>query len=327
MPKQPGQRPKLLLLMHILYQQTDEDHRLSVTQLTEQLAALGIPCERKSIYSDIETLRELGCNIELRRGPHGGYWVSHRRFELPELKLLVDAVQASRFIPEKKCRELIRKLEGLASTHMASQLQRQVYVTGRPRTGGQQIWNNVDRLHEAISTGKMVTFGYQKSDGQLSHPTVSPWQMAWDGGYYYLIAYQDQATPSGIRHYRVDRMKSVACLSEPRRGQKQFASFDLAQYLRSRFQMFGGEEVRVTLRCTNAMQNTMRERFGTGPIFVEEPDGHFHFDTNIVVSPPFFGWVMGFGGQVEILHPQSVRTQMRDAALACAQAHSSPDPQ
>lgn len=122
-------------------------------------------------------------------------------------------------------------------------------------------------------------------------------------------------------------MKSVACLSEPRRGQKQFASFDLAQYLRSRFQMFGGEEVRVTLRCANAMQNTMRERFGTGPIFVEEPDGHFHFDTNIVVSPPFFGWVMGFGGQVEILHPQSVRTQMRDVALACAQAHSSPDPQ
>lgn len=327
MPKQPGQHPKLLLLMHILYQQTDEDHRLSVTQLTEQLAALGIPCERKSIYSDIETLRELGCNIELRRGPHGGYWVSHRRFELPELKLLVDAVQASRFIPEKKCRELIRKLEGLASTHMASQLQRQVYVTGRPRTGGQQIWNNVDRLHEAISTGKMVTFGYQKSDGQLTHPTVSPWQMAWDGGYYYLIAYQDQPTPSGIRHYRVDRMKSVACLSEPRRGQKQFASFDLAQYLRSRFQMFGGEEVRVTLRCANAMQNTMRERFGTGPIFVEEPDGHFHFDTNIVVSPPFFGWVMGFGGQVEILHPQSVRTQMRDAALACAQAHSRLDPQ
>ena len=239
----------------------------------------------------------------------------------------MDAVQASRFIPEKKCRELIRKLEGLASTHMASQLQRQVYVTGRPRTGGQQIWNNVDRLHEAISTGKMVTFGYQKSDGQLTHPTVSPWQMAWDGGYYYLIAYQDQSTPSGIRHYRVDRMKSVACLSEPRRGQKQFASFDLAQYLRSRFQMFGGDEVRVTLRCANAMQNTMRERFGTGPIFVEEPDGHFHFDTSIVVSPPFFGWVMGFGGQVEILHPQSVRTQMRDAALACAQAHSSPDPQ
>ena len=186
---------------------------------------------------------------------------------------------------------------------------------------------NVDRLHEAISTGKMVTFGYQKSDGQLTHPTVSPWQMAWDGGYYYLIAYQDQTTPSGIRHYRVDRMKSVDCLSEPRRGQKQFASFDLAQYLRSRFQMFGGEEVRVTLRCTNAMQNTMRERFGTGPIFVEEPDDHFHFDTNIVVSPPFFGWVMGFGGQVEILHPQSVRTQMRDAALACAQAHSGPDPQ
>ena len=273
MPKQPGQRPKLLLLMHILYQQTDEDHRLSVTQLTEQLAALGIPCERKSIYSDIETLRELGCNIELRRGPHGGYWVSHRRFELPELKLLVDAVQASRFIPEKKCRELIHKLEGLASTHMASQLQRQVYVTGRPAQAASRFCTTWTACTRPFLPERWSLSGTGNPMDSSPTPPSAPGRWPGTAGIT-TSSPTSTTTPSGIRHYRVDRMKSVACLSEPRRGQKQFASFDLAQYLRSRFQMFGGEEVRVTLRCANAMRTPVRERFGTGPIFVEEPDEH-----------------------------------------------------
>lgn len=322
MPKQEGQKPKLLALLQILYQQTDEDHRLSVPALMAQLAAQGIPCERKSVYSDLETLRRLGCDINLQRGRGGGYWVSRRTFELPELKLLVDAVQSSRFIPEKKCRDLIRKLEGLTSRHLASQLQRQVYVADRLSAGNNALLYNVDTLHTAIATDRMVRFRYQKPGGALTCPTVSPWQLAWEGGYYYLIAYQDQKAPDGIRHYRVDRMRQVDCLSEPRRGRELFEAFDPARYLRSHFQMFGGEEIRVTLRCTREMQGTMRERFGSQLIFVEEGEDRFHFDTSIAVSAPFFGWVMGFGGQVEILAPDSLRAQMRERALQCAQAHS-----
>ena len=322
MAKQEGQRSKLLALLRIFETQTDEQHRLNVPQLIDRLAEQGIPCERKSVYSDIDVLNALGYTIELQRGRGGGYWLAHRTFDLPELKLLVDAVQASRIIPEKKSRALIQKLEGLCSRYEAVQLQRQVYVSGRPKSGNQQLLYSVDALHEAIGKDRQVQFRYKKGDGSRDQRTVSPWQLAWENNCYYLIAWQEGGQ-ANIRHFRVDRMENVRLLDAPRLGKQEFRDFDLPAYLKKLFGMYGGPEVRVTLRCANELRDAMLERFGREPVLFPEEDGkHFHFDVPVFVSDQFYGWVCGFGGKVEITAPDSVRAELHDKVQAIAQAHS-----
>ena len=292
MPKQEGQKSKLLALLRIFEQQTDENHLLNVPQLVELLEAQGIRCERKSVYSDIEALGALGYDIKLRRGRGGGYFLASRTFDLAELKLLVDAVQASRVVSGTTSRRLIHKLEKLCSNYEGSQLQRQVYVEGRPKTDSKSLLYSIDALHEAINNGKMVEFLYRKADSREKEKrTVSPWQLAWENGCYYLIAFADE---KGIRHYRVDKMSGVRVLDAPRRGQEQFADLDLPAYLRKHFGMYGGPEHRVTLRCTADLEGAMRERFGATPMFLPEENGCFHFDVPICVSDQFYGWVCGF---------------------------------
>lgn len=213
MPKQEGQKSKLLALLRIFEQQTDENHLLNVPQLVELLEAQGIRCERKSVYSDIEALGALGYDIKLRRGRGGGYFLASRTFDLAELKLLVDAVQASRVVSGTTSRRLIHKLEKLCSNYEGSQLQRQVYVEGRPKTDSKSLLYSIDALHEAINNGKMVEFLYRKADSREKEKrTVSPWQLAWENGCYYLIAFADE---KGIRHYRVDKMSGVRVLDAP----------------------------------------------------------------------------------------------------------------
>ena len=322
MPKQEGQKSKLVTLLRILEQRTDENHRLNVPQLVQLLENQGILAERKSIYSDIDTLRSLGYDIQLRRGRGGGYWMASRAFELSELKLLVDAVQASKVISARTSKKLIRKLEALCSEYEGTQLQRQVYVDGRPKTDSKSLLYSIDALHEAINNGKMVEFLYRKADSREKEKrTVSPWQLAWENGCYYLIAYQDEKEPAGIRNYRVDRMSSVTVLGDARRGKAEFRQFDLPAYLRKHFNMFGGTEYRVTLRCAADLEPVMRERFGREPVFCPEDAEHFHFDVPICVSQQFFGWVCGFGGKVEVTAPAAVRAQLHEMVQSLAEQH------
>ena len=323
MPKQEGQKSKLLALLRIFEQQTDENHLLNVPQLVELLEAQGIRCERKSVYSDIEALGALGYDIKLRRGRGGGYFLASRTFDLAELKLLVDAVQASRVVSGTTSRRLIHKLEKLCSNYEGSQLQRQVYVEGRPKTDSKSLLYSIDALHEAINNGKMVEFLYRKADSREKEKRiVSPWQLAWENGCYYLIAYQDEKEPAGIRNYRVDRMSSVTVLGDARRGKAEFRQFDLPAYLRKHFNMFGGPEYRVTLRCTADLESAMRDRFGKTPLFVPEEDGaYFHFDVPVCVSPQFYGWVCGFGGKVEVTAPAAVRAQLHEMVQGLAEQH------
>ena len=231
MPKQEGQKSKLVTLLRILEQRTDENYRLNVPQLVQLLENQGILAERKSIYSDIDTLRSLGYNIQLQRGRGGGYWMASRAFELSELKLLVDAVQSSSVISARTSKRIIHKLEALCSDYEGTQLQRQVYVDGRPKTDSQTLLYSIDALHTAINRGCLVQFRYK---GSSAVRTVSPWQLAWENGCYYLIAYQDEKAPP-VRHYRVDRMAGVLVLDEPRRGKEFFRTFDLPAYLRKHF--------------------------------------------------------------------------------------------
>ena len=318
MPKQEGQKTKLLALLRIFEQKTDENHLLNVPQLVELLEQQGILAERKSIYSDIETLCALGYDIQLRRGRGGGYWLASRTFELSELKLLVDAVQSSKVISARTSKKIIRKLEALCSEYEGTQLQRQVYVDGRPKADSRTLLYSIDALHTAISAGRLVQFRYKNN----STWTVSPWQLAWEGGCYYLIAYQDEKDPANIRNYRVDRMSYVKVLDRPRRGKEAFAAFDLPSYLRKHFNMFGGPEYRVTLRCTADLEAAMRDRFGQDTLFLPEADGYFHFDVPVCVSDQFYGWVCGFGGKVEITSPAEVRQGLHDMVQKLAEQHN-----
>lgn len=316
MPKQEGQKSKLLALLRIFEQQTDENHLLNVPQLVELLEAQGIRCERKSVYSDIEALGALGYDIKLRRGRGGGYFLASRTFDLAELKLLVDAVQASKFITKAKSRELIKKLERFTSRYQEDELQRQVLVSGRyNKASDERIYYSVDALHRAIFEKRQITFTYRewnmekrlvaRHNGKLY--CVSPWALVWENGNYYLIAYSE----GKLKNYRVDKIAHVELLDADREGAEAYAQFDVNQYVQQMFDMFGGEEENVTLLCDKKLVGAIIDRFGTGPILIPCEDGeHFRVHVQVQVSPRFFGWVAGFDGGVQIAAPASVRRKM-----------------
>ena len=318
MAKSSGQKLKLLYLIKMLRENTDENHPMSTPDIIKYLENQGIHAERKSIYNDMECLADFGYDVVQVQSRLGGvYYLGSREFELPELKLLVDAVQSSSVISARTSKRIIHKLEALCSDYEGTQLQRQVYVDGRPKTDSQTLLYSIDALHTAINRGCLVQFRYK---GSSAVRTVSPWQLAWENGCYYLIAYQDEKAPP-VRHYRVDRMAGVLVLDEPRRGKEFFRTFDLPAYLRKHFNMFGGTEYRVTLRCTADLEPVMRERFGREPVFCPEDAEHFHFDVPICVSQQFFGWVCGFGGKVEVTAPTAVRAQLHEMLQSLAEQH------
>lgn len=330
MPRKEKQKAKILILLKILEQRTDEEHRMTVPQILDALAQEGVPSERKSVYSDIATLRAMGCDVELQRGPGGGYYIANRRFQLPELKLLVDAVQSSQFITRRKSRELIGKLSGLASEYQAQKLRRQVFVSGRAKSMNESAYYTVDVLYEAIDSDRMVEFRY--SDWGLDrrrHPRrggkpyrVSPWALVWENNSYYLIAYEDYEEPYGIRHYRVDKMSAVKKTEVPRRGKELYDQFDLSAYVQSMFNMYGGPVRKVTLQCENRLASAMLDRFGTGVNPCVEEDGqHFHITVPVAVSPQFLGWICGFGTAVRILEPEEVCAQMTALAAGLARLY------
>lgn len=321
MSRQEGQKAKILTLLQLLERKTDDRHRLTVPEMVDALEAAGVPAERKSIYHDIAALQDAGYDIEQQRGRGGGYYLASRSFELAELKLLVDAVQSSRFITQRKSNALIRKLEGLASEYQASALQRQVFVSGRAKSQNETAYYTVDTLHQAIAADRMVSFQYWnwQADGEKQPRRngmlyqVSPWALAWENDNYYLIAYQDYEQPAGIRHYRVDRMMKVSMLSTPRAGKALYDGLDLASYIKKHFNMFASmDEQKVTLRCADFMAGTMIDRFGQDVIRVPEPEGgYFHITVPVAVSPQFLGWVCGLAPHVTILGPESVRQRMQ----------------
>lgn len=311
MAKQPNQKQKLLVLRDILRFETDEEHPMTLQQLQAALAARGISAERKSLYDDLETLRLYGEDIITRRDKSVRYYCGQRELDLPELRLLVDAVQSSKFITRRKSNELIRKLEGLASRHQAGQLQRQVLVLGQIKHMNESIYYTVDALQAAIAHNHAVSFRYfdwsVKKERQLRHDGkayhVSPWALTWDDENYYLLAY-DHATAT-MRHYRVDRMLQVEALEEPRRGEADFTALDTALYTRKTFGMFGGQTEAVTLRCADWMAGVIFDRFGQDITLY--PDGNsFTVHVPVVVSPLFFAWLAGFGKDVRILAPATV---------------------
>lgn len=311
MPRSAHQKEKLLALLDILFRDTDEEHPMPLAGLIEALERQGISAERKSIYADLDTLRQRGWDIVLDRGR--GYYLAWRPFELPELKLLVDAVQSSKFISEGKSRSLIKKLESLCSRYQAGSLQRQVFVSGRVKTMNEAVLYSIDAIHEAIGRNRQISFRYfdynVKKEKVFRHNgkvyEVSPVGLLRSDESYYLVALEQGEK----RHYRVDRMAGLQVTDHPRAPGCE--ALDMAAYTRSHFGMFSGQERQVKLRCPNRLSHVMLDRFGLDTMLIPDGPDHFTLTATVAVSPQFFGWLFGLGAEVELLEPEEVRQQWR----------------
>lgn len=319
MAKSAKQKLKILYLLQYLEKKTDEAHPASTKELIEYLAAQGISVERKTVYADIDSLVQFGYDIEyVKSRQNGGYYLASRTFELPELKLLVDLVQSSKFITTKKSREFIKKLESLAGEPEAVQLQRQVFVANRVKTDNESIYYLVDEIHRAIGMRKMISFQYVvitvdkqekfKRDGKRYR--ISPWALTWNDDCYYLIGYDHEA--GGIRHYRVDRMHAIKTEKEDRQGAEEFKAFDLAAYCQKTFHMFAGPEETVLLEFADDYSGVVFDRFGRNIQLHKKENGTFTIHVNVMISNQFFGWLAGLGTGVRIVSPVSVRNQYRE---------------
>ena len=317
MAKSEKQKQKLLYIAKYLMEHTDETHAVSTPKLIEYLNSHGIKAERKSIYNDIDTLNDFGMDIIRSDAHRGGYMLASREFELAEVKLLIDLVQSSKFITEKKSRELIQKLEAQVSKYDAKAMQRQVQIVGRSKTLNETIYYNVDIIHNALHANKKIKFNYSewnvkkelqfKKDG--AYYVVSPWALTWDDENYYLIAYDESADI--IKHFRVDKMQNMRVLEEGRIGEENFRNFDLASFAKKTFAMYGGRDEVVTLLCHNSLAGVIIDRFGQDANMVPVDDDYFYVKALVSVSPQFFGWVTGIGGKMYISGPESVKEEYK----------------
>ena len=313
MAKGKNQKLKLLYLLKILMEETDESHGLTRQELLDRLASHGVNADRKTLYTDFEELRTFGIDVlSERHGNDWFYYIGSREFELAELKLLVDTVQSAKFITERKSQALINKLESLVSRHEAGQLHRQVLISGRIKTMNESVYYNVDKIHAAISSDSRIQFQYfqwnvwkemvLRHDGASYH--VSPWALVWDNENYYLIGYDMDAQI--IKHFRVDRMMSISLTDQARAGREYFDRFDLARYTKRTFGMFGGKGETVRIRFHNRFVGVVIDRFGRDVAMKPDGEEHFIARVEVAVSEQFYGWITGLGRDVEIISPDSV---------------------
>lgn len=319
MPKGKNQKFKLYCLAQIMLEQTDEEHYISMPEIIEALAAYDITADRKSLYQDLRDLEKLGIEVEGEAtGNRYHYHVISRFFELPELKLLVDAIQSSKFITERKSNALIKKLERMVSKYEAQKLQRQVYVSGRIKTMNESIYYTVDAIHNAISENRKIKFQYYqwniKKEMELRHNGawyhISPWGLSWDDENYYLVGFDSEA--GLIKHYRVDKMLHISMSEEKREGSEYFTKLDMAEYAKKSFGMYGGEEQTVKLLVDNSLAGVVIDRFGKDVMLIPTDGDRFTVSVNVRVSRQFMGWVFSLGEKVKIIGPDLVIQQMRE---------------
>lgn len=318
MPKGKNQKFKLYRLAQIMSEQTDEDHYITMPEIMSALEEYEITADRKSIYADLKDLEKLGIEIEgerIGRGYH--YHVIGRDFELPELKLLVDAIQSSKFITERKTNALIRKLEKMVSKYDAQKLQRQVYVSGRIKTMNESIYYTVDAIHNAITENKKIKFQYYqwnvKKEMELRHNGawyhISPWGLSWDDENYYLVGFDSEA--GKIKHYRVDKILKIRMSNEEREGKEYFQQLDMADYTKKSFGMFGGKEQTIKLLVHNSLAGVIIDRFGKDIMMIPIDEQYFTVNVDVHVSRQFLGWVFSLGEKVKLLGPDEVVEEMK----------------
>ena len=315
MAKTYNQKLKLLHILRLLNEKTDDNHFLTASQLIEELEKEGITAERKSIYKDIEELTAFGYDIiHVKSKVNGGYYMGCRDFELAELKLLVDAVQSSKFITKKKSAELIKKIEKLTSVHEAKSLQRQVYVANRIKSENESVYYIIDDIHNAIQNNKKIKFQYMdytitkelkpRRNGQWYE--VSPQALIWEDEKYYLVGYS--SLDQEVRHYRVDKIGKVSVLDEKREGTED-NYIDVADYSKKVFGMYGGDPEGVTIGFPQKLIGVFIDRFGKEIDIHKREEGYLSIRVSVVLSGQFYGWLTGLGSEVKILSPQKVKDE------------------
>ena len=310
MPKSDNQKLKIFYILDYLQRNSHQDHPVRAAELLSMLDQQhNIVCDRKTVYSDIAALQDYGVDIVSIPGKNGGYYIASRNFELPELKLLIDAVQSSRFLTEKKSRELIEKLCNQCSVYDARLMRRDVLVSGRVKSMNETIYYNVDAIQDAIAENKQITFRYfdYGLDGKRKYRTkdyqASPYGLCQDNENCYLLAHSPR---HGVTSYRVDRMNDIRLLPEARTPCPELTGRKLVEHANRLFQMYSGETADVKLRFHRSLVNVVIDRFGRDILLIPDGEEHFVFTVNVAVSPMFLSWVIGFGSKARILYPQSV---------------------
>ncbi len=314
MAKGANQKKKLFCILELLKRESDELHPVSTERIVDYLASNDIGAERKSIYDDVRALQELGYDV-ISVG-RKGYYLGAREFELAELKLLVDAVQSSKFLTEKKSHELIKKLELFSSRYEAVKLQRQVHVIDRVKTMNESVLYSVDTIHEAIGGNRMISFQYMTWNGKKElvprhegkRYRVSPYLLMWEEENYYLVAYDEDA--GGRRFYRVDKMADIKIETEPRTHSEAFTE-NAALLSKKTFGMYDGKEERVRLSFEEPMLGVVLDRFGMDVILIEKEKGKYEAAVDVQVSQQFFGWLCGVSA-VKLCGPETVVEQYKE---------------
>ena len=325
MPKSDNQKLKLLYIRDYLERNSDEAHPVGAQELITMLANHGIECERKAVYSDIKALQDFGIDILNRRGKNGGYYIGSRNFELPELKLLIDAVQSSRFLTEKKSRELIGKLLRECNRHDERLMHRDVVIDRRVKSMNETIYYNDDAIQDAISRGVQITFRYfdWAIDGSRRYRDkeymASPYGLCQDNENCYLLAHSPRY---GVTHYRVDRMTNILLTDEKRVPCPELTGPRLVEHANQLFQMYSGENVGVKLRFHRSLTNVVFDRFGHDVMLIPDGEDHFTFVVEVAVSPIFLSWVIGFGEKAKIVYPPHVVDACRELAQTALDQHS-----
>ena len=310
MPKSDNQKLKIFYILDYLQKNSHQEHPVRAVELQTMLEQQhNIVCDRKTVYSDIQALQDYGVDIVSLPGKNGGYYIASRNFELPELKLLIDAVQSSRFLTEKKSRELIEKLCSQCSVYDARLMRRDVLVSGRVKSMNETIYYNVDAIQDAIAENRQITFRYFDFalDGSRKYRDrdyqASPYGLCQDNENCYLLAHSPR---HGVTSYRVDRMSDIQLTQLSRTPCPELTGKNLVEHANRLFQMYSGESATVKLRFHNSLVNVVLDRFGRDTMLIPDGEEHFVFTVNVAVSPMFLSWVIGFGNKARILYPQSV---------------------
>ena len=313
MAKSDNQKLKIFYILDYLKRNSHQDHPVRANELISMLDRNhNIACDRKTVYSDIAALQEYGVDIVSIPGRNGGYYIASRNFELPELKLLIDAVQSSRYLTEKKSRELIEKLCEECSVYDANLMRRDVLVSGRVKSMNETIYYNVDRIQDAISQNKQISFRYFDwgIDGKRKYRSkdykASPYGLCQDNENCYLLGHSPRY---GITSYRVDRMSDIQILETDRDPCPELTGNALTAHANQQYLMYSGDQVTVKMRFHRSMANAVIDKFGRNTMLIPDGEDHFTFTVSVAVSPMFLSWVIGFGPKAKILYPDSVIQQ------------------
>ena len=310
MPKSDNQKLKIFYILDYLEAHSNEKNPVRASDLITMLDRNhNIRCDRKTVYSDIAALQQYGVDIVSLPGKNGGYYIASRNFELPELKLLIDAVQSSRYLTEKKSRELIEKLCSQCNEQDAKLMRRTVLVSGRVKSMNETIYYNVDAIQEAIAQNKQISFRYFDWDfgGKRKYRDkeylASPYGLCQDHENCYLLAFSGRY---GITSYRVDRMTDIQLTEENRIPCPELTGKALHDHANRLFQMYSGDALDVKMRFHKSLLNVVIDRFGRDTMLIPDGEDYFNFTVKVAISPMFLSWVIGFGAKAKILYPQSV---------------------